>query len=289
MRTRYYRFAGISLAISMPQELFYKNEQRLEPFRIDPEEPDWVFTFEKKDQLSKPEGLLVSTQSGLWYYTDDGYSIRYLGTYSENWLNAGIRMEYRGNTVRAEVKTKQFTGQIPVKFILESLAAEHMIARNRGFVLHCSYIEREGKAILFTAPSETGKSTQAELWNKYRGAEIINGDRASVRLENGILWADGIPFSGSSKYCQNRSLPIEAIVYLGQAPHTTIRKLQGYEAFSKIWEGVSLNIWDKTDMEFVSAVVQKAAAELPIFYLSCTPDESAVFALEEAIRKQGRP
>ncbi|WP_370839368.1 hypothetical protein [Intestinibacter bartlettii] len=33
------------------------------------------------------------------------------------------------------------------------------------------------KGILFSAPSGTGKSTQADLWEKYENAEIINGDR----------------------------------------------------------------------------------------------------------------
>ena len=45
-----------------------------------------------------------------------------------------------------------------------------------------------------------------------------------------------------------------------------------------------MNTWDKADMEMVSAVVQKTAAEIPIFHMPCTPDVSAVLALEEALR-----
>jgi hypothetical protein len=169
---------------------------------------------------------------------------------------------------------------------LRILDMPHQVLRYRGVFLHASYILVDGKAILFTAPKQTGKSTQADLWHQYRGAEIINGDRAAIRLAEGKLLAEGIPFAGSSQYCKNRSLPIKAIVYLGQALKTTIRKLQGYEAFSKIWEGVSVNIWDREDLERVSAVVQKVAAEIPIYHMPCTPDESAVLALEEALRKQ---
>jgi hypothetical protein len=165
----------------------------------------------------------------------------------------------------------------------------HGFARNHGFIFHCSCIDRGGEAILFTAPSGTGKSTQADLWHQHRGTEIINGDRAAIRLAEGKLLAEGIPFAGSSQYCKNRSLPLRAIVYLGQAPRTTIRKLRGYEAFSKIWEGVSVNTWDREDLERVSAVVQKVASEIPVYHMPCTPDESAVIALEEALRKQVSP
>lgn len=289
MMTRYYRFAGVSIAVSMPQDMFYDGEYRLAPFRISSVTPDWIFTFEKRNELSEPEGVPVVREPNMYFFDAGDHGIRYIGAYADDLERARIRMEYWENVGRAQVKTMEGREEISEKYILPCLAAEHLIARNNGFVFHCAYIDHNGKAILFTAPSGTGKSTQAELWKQHRSAEIINGDRAAVRLENGILLAEGIPFSGSSQYCENRSLPIEAIVYLEQAPQTTIRKLRGYEAFSKIWEGVSVNTWDKKDMELVSAVVQKAAAEIPMFHLSCTPDESAVIALEEALRKLVNP
>jgi hypothetical protein len=169
--------------------------------------------------------------------------------------------------------------------VLNAIGAEHLIARAGGFIFHCAYIDIGGKAVLFTAPSGTGKSTQADLWQKYRNADIINGDRAAVRICDGVPTACGIPFAGSSQYCKNRDLPIAAIVYLSQAPENTLRSMKGYEAFLRIWEGVSVNTWDKTDLELVSAAVQTLAAQVPVFHLSCTPDESAVLTLEAALRK----
>ena len=289
MMTRYYKFAGIKFAVTMPQEMVCENEYRLALFRVEETEPDLRIIFAQKDQLSSPQGALMAKQPGMHCYVDNDRSIRYIGAYSDDWETASIRVEYNGSSARAEVKNRHGQARVPVKYVLECMAAEHMIAGKQGFLFHCSYIDRGGKAILFTAPSETGKSTQADLWHMLRGAEIINGDRAAVRLEKGVLLAEGIPFAGSSAYCKNKSLPIAAIVYLAQASSTTICKLRGYQAFSKIWEGVSVNIWDKTDMEQVSNVVQRAATELPIFQLSCTPDESAITALEEALRKLVNP
>ena len=286
MMTRYYRFAGVSIAVSMPQEMFYDGEYRLAPFRISSVTPDWTFTFEKRNELSEPEGVPVVQEPNMYFFDAGDHGIRYIGAYADDLESARIRMEYWENVGRAQVRVLRDREEVPVKYILASLAAEHLLARNNGFVFHCAYLDHNGKAILFTAPSGTGKSTQAELWKQHRGAEIINGDRAAVRLENGVLLAEGIPFAGSSEYCKNRSLPIAAIVYLGQADHTSIRELQGYEAFARIWEGVSVNTWDKTDMELVSAVAQKAVEKVPVYCLTCTPDETAVIALEEAMRKQ---
>ena len=276
-----YRFAGLEFQIEMPEDCAYKDEWNLAFFRTDAVQDPHRCWFEYVDELTVPSGNCCLKQPNFEQYLSPTGHVRYLGG-----VHRYIRAEHNEKEHFVQIKRNAYTNVIGVKTVLESLEIEHLIARNNGFIFHCSYIDHNGKAILFTAPSETGKSTQAELWKALRGAEIINGDRAAVRLAEGVLLAEGIPFAGSSQYCKNRSLPIEAIVYLGQAPTTSIRIVRGYEAFSKIWEGVSVNTWDKKDMELVSAVVQQVAERIPIYHLPCTPDESAVIALEEALRKQ---
>lgn len=282
MRKRYYRFAGLEFQIEIQESYAYTNERHLNSFRAITCEDPHIFRFTYVDELQEPSGKCYVKQPNFKLYALPEGHCRYIGGEQPY-----IRAEHRGKEHSVQVKRNSYTDYIGVKVVLESLEVEHLVARNYGFIFHCSYIDVGGKAILFTAPSETGKSTQADLWAKYRGAEIINGDRAAIRLVGDTLMAEGIPFAGSSQYCKNRSLSIEAIVYLGQAPKTTIRKLRGYEAFSKIWEGVSVNTWDKEDMDLVSGVVQKVAEQIPIYHMPCTPDEAAVIALEETLRKQG--
>ena len=47
------------------------------------------------------------------------------------------------------------------------LAFENVLINHTGFILHSSFISWQNNGILFTAPSGTGKSTQADLWKKY--------------------------------------------------------------------------------------------------------------------------
>lgn len=283
---KYYRFAGVEVAVCIPDEWMYPDDRQLAPFRISRAETPHIFYFEPVERLAAPSGLLEVLIPGVRVYREGAACIRYIGTVENSWEDAYIQATHGAVETHVQVKIDERLSCIGVKTVLNAMGAEHLIAQNHGFIFHCAYIEHNGKAILFTAPSETGKSTQAELWHKYRGAEIINGDRAAIRLVGDTLMAEGIPFAGSSQYCKNRSLPIEAIVYLGQAPKTTIRKLRGYEAFSRIWEGVSVNTWDKEDMEMVSGVVQKVAERIPIYHMPCTTDENALIALEEVLRKQ---
>ena len=42
-----------------------------------------------------------------------------------------------------------------------------------------------------------------------------------------------------------------------------------------------MNTWDKEDMNTVTEITAKLISEVPVYLLSCTPDETAVTALEK--------
>ncbi len=274
---KYYRFAGIDLEIDVPDERMYENDRYLAPFRVDSVDDPYVFRFEMVPELLPPTGECLANTGGMRVYSD---GMRYIGTVEKTWEQAYAQVIPNGRHHRVLLKSSNFLGGVGVNQVLTAIGAEHLIAQNGGFIFHCSYIAVNGKAILFTAPSGTGKSTQADLWNRHRGAPIYNGDRSVIRWENGQAYACGIPFAGSSQICENMTLPLGAIVYLRQAPQTTIRRLRGAESFRSLWEGCSVNVWDRADVDKVSETVMKVLSAVPIFELACTPDESAIAALE---------
>ena len=275
-----YCFAGIELEIEIPDALMYENERDLEPFRVDSVSHPHRYTFTLKDELSEPQGTCIVTQGGLRVYEDNDLSVRYIGSVQQSWDGAYLRVSHKGLEHRAEVKRSSYTDRIGVQTVLNSLAAEHLAAQHHAVIFHSSYIDIGGRGVLFTAPSGTGKSTQAQLWNSHRGAEILNGDRAAIRPTDSGVEVCGVPFSGSSQICHNRTLPLAAVVYLEQAPQNVIRRLSGSEAFRCIWEGCCVNTWDRDDVSVVSGIIQTLLMTVPVYKLSCLPDASAVAALE---------
>ena len=283
---KHYRFGSLELTFDLPQERMYRNELWLAPFAVPSVNAPDRFRFSMVEELTAPETDCVVCNPDQRIYREGEWTVRYLGSVGGSWRDGYIRVASCGRDHRVELKESNFSGPIGVHTVLSAIGVEHLMAQAGGLVFHCSFIEHDGRAILFTAPSETGKSTQAELWRRHRGARIINGDRAAIRWDGKQLLAEGLPFCGSSEYCENASLPLKAIVYLAQAPRTSIRRMGGYEAFSRIWEGVCVNTWDRGDMEEVSDLVQKLATFVPVYYLPCTPDESAVIALAQALESR---
>lgn len=276
---RYYSYAGVNICIHGDYEIMYTDDRMLAPFREDYLDDCHHFYFEIVNELDEPIGKLTYMCPSFCEYQDENI-IRYVGCMNDDYKNAYLRVLHKDKNHYVQVKSQH---RIGTHVVFKALESERLIANNNGLILHSSYINYMNMGILFTAPSGTGKSTQADLWEKYRNAEILNGDRSAIRKINDTFYTMGVPFSGSSNICKNVTLPLKCIVYLGQAKRTTIRKLEGYEAFRRLWEGIGVNLWDKENTELISNLVSEIVSNIPIYYLECTPDESAVLALERVL------
>ena len=172
------------------------------------------------------------------------------------------------------------------QFLWPGVSLPQLLLYHRALVFHASYIAHQGQGILFTAPSRTGKSTQASLWETCRGAQILNGDKAAVKLEaKPVVYS--MPFSGTSGICENVTLPLQCIVVLSQAKENTVRRLGIQEALSMLSPNVFSDRliaeeWSKTLLLLVDLV-----ASVPVYSLACTPDVRAVEELEAALAQDG--
>lgn len=148
-------------------------------------------------------------------------------------------------------------------------------------VLHASYIDIGGEAILFTGPSGIGKSTQAGLWVEHAGAQIINGDRALLRMIDGRWHVFGYPSCGTSGICINRTLPLRAIISLSQGIANTVAPLSAAGAIRTLVSATELYPWVQNEFELALRVATGIAAQTPILRLVCTPDINAVDVLKQ--------
>lgn len=140
--------------------------------------------------------------------------------------------------------------------------------------------------VMFIGPSGVGKTTQAVLWNRLRGADIINGDKVFLGLREdrpGELLAYGSPWTGSSPYCINRRVPLRAIIHLTRSPEKGIRRLSELEGLSVFATATFLPSWDARLTERVMDSMNDMLPLAPIYDMSCEPDESAVDMVAQAL------
>jgi hypothetical protein len=167
--------------------------------------------------------------------------------------------------------------------VFEGLRLPELLLSKGIGILHCSFIEVDGQAILFAGDKQVGKSTQASLWEKYGGATVINGDRAGLFIKNGIVTAGGVPYCGTSGICKNKHLPLKAIVCPSKGTENRLQKISPMEGFMFLLGKFAYNTWNPTDVNIITDLISSIVENVPVYSYSCLKDESAVKYVSERI------
>ena len=178
--------------------------------------------------------------------------------------------------------------QLPLNFdwLLGVTGLHKLLLQLQKAVFHASYIDIGGEALLFAAPSQTGKSTQADLWAQYAGAQIINGDRVAIGLKNGRYHAYGYPACGSSGICVNRTLPIRAIIVLEQGSENRVTAMTPGEKFRACLSGMVINAWEAEETALAMDLAERWLENIPIYRFSCRKDADAVYTLRRFLEEK---
>lgn len=151
------------------------------------------------------------------------------------------------------------------------------IIRRKGFFLHCSCLRYRDRAIVFTAPSGTGKSTHASLWVKYLSDQVtmINDDKPLVREIDGRFIIYGTPWNGKHRIGNNISAPIGAIFYLEQAKENAVDRLDSFTALSLLLQQTVLPD-TKESTSLLLDMLGSMLEQVPVYRLRCNISKEAV-------------
>ena len=184
-------------------------------------------------------------------------------------------IEYKGRMRRCQAL-------VPLTQSIRAACESGMVMRS-GLPLHASLVEKDGFGLIFLGPSGTGKSTQAKLWERYLGADFIIGDRPGMRKVDGQWFGFGMPWDGKDHIYRQTSAPVRALVLLEQAKENRITPMNTAQAMTVMLRQAMMPVWDDTAMDGATAQMAALAAEVPMYHLSCLPDEAAARLTYETV------
>ena len=274
---KYYSVGGVTFAVNAPEP---DEKNTLSLFRTSEETADIEVDITYADEVTPVDGVPVQSRNYESIYIIGDKTVRAI----EDEVEGGLLLTDTYSDRRAKViyradRTKYLSQSLIIKLI----DIPRRILDFEGIFLHSSFIEVNGEAILFTANKQVGKSTQASLWEKHRGAKVINGDRALLRRRDGRWFAYGSPYCGTSHICHNASMPVKAIVILSQAKESTAARATVRQSFAAMLDGTTFDTWDQTSVSRAMKICGDIVSDVPFYTLSCLPDESAVIALENIL------
>ena len=290
---RVYRIAEIVICLKTPFD--FQEEGRFRKFAVQPEmqkKADYTVVWEATEIPEIYGGLYMELADKRYYRTETEW-VEECVEGAERKPFCWLHMEGDGQ----ESKTGQFwlcryrkqkeQNFFSTAVLFHNIGFPIMLGQKRTLLLHCSYIKVGRTGILFSGPSGVGKSTQASLWRRYAGAEILNGDRAAIRLSRGRWRAYGLPYAGSSEFFRNETLPVGAVICLGQSRENWIEKLRGAEAFRTVWRNLfqsyALEVLQESAVDTLSTFLEN----VPVYRMDCRPDRSAVECLKNRLTEEG--
>lgn len=213
----------------------------------------------------------------------------YMRDYLSDSDNYELFIEPTDEMIQYELELgEEIHGTAQSLYICESVAILRVICdyiiEREGFFLHCSCLSCKGDAIIFTAPSGTGKSTHSALWRRHFGDDVImiNDDKPLVRRKDGRFYIYGTPWNGKHSIGNNISAPIKAIVFLEQAPENRATPLSPIDGLSLLLQQTVLPS-NKTQLSVLLDLLGRLVETVPLYKLGCTISDEAVTTIYQAI------
>ncbi|WP_162173004.1 hypothetical protein [Sharpea azabuensis] len=163
----------------------------------------------------------------------------------------------------------------------------YAVLNHHAYVLHGVVMEYNGMGILVLASAGTGKTTHTRMWRDHKNALILNGDRCLCRKKDGVWYAYGMPWSGSSGEYINRRVPISCIVCLNRGLQNTVQPLSIFYGTISLMQRIFAPVWPGELQNQAFSYCEELASEIPVLDFYCRPDLESVEVLAQAIQSLG--
>jgi hypothetical protein len=280
-----YKIAGIDLAFDYAMDDYFKDN--IEKYRIDDsiqpfyhiktiishffEIPKIPLTVKYQTRFQYES----ETESILIVYDDEYQFIKQKQTKSKDLSEIVIQLNPAYEAKLAEME-----------YIATGMAFFDIALHEKHLPLHAAAIAYHNEAILISAPSKTGKSTQAKMWvDSLKDAYILNDDKPLIWKQDNQFFASGTPWSGKAVINYNHDIPLKTIVFLSQGSINKVTPLDNKEKLRRLLQ----NAYRPNEIKMVDTLVNLLShliESIPMQAYSANMDISAFTTLYNSLYKE---
>ncbi len=271
-----YRFGGFVLELLSDEPI--EKERNFSLFRCDEAGSHYSCRIIKTDALPERKGNEIFSSIRRTVISGDREQIytAYFDADEKSYRDYACKVDDRELYILKNERLRELT-------VFDALNLPSVLLKAGIGILHCSFVDLGGEALLFAGEKQVGKSTQARLWKEHRGCDTVNGDRAAVSISDGRVSAHGIPFNGTSGICKNLSLPLRAIVLPSIGTENCLKRLSMREAVMQLFGKFHYDVWDEVSFDTLSSLMEGIVNSVPVYSYPCLKERSAVDTLAKEL------
>lgn len=272
------QIGGLVIGYQGPEDLLHPNLQSFLCARDNPEQY-WKVLFTPPEPVFKAERIIKTRELEILVS-----SKAYIIIPADSSLIPQITVSLDGTMAcfycKAPYDSKTLMDQLFHAFRYPYL----IYAQRMGvFALHSASILYNNKVWLFSASSGTGKSTQADYWNKLYQTPIINGDLNLIHFLRDEPIVSGLPWCGTSEIYSVESFPLGGIVLLKQGATNTIQPLPRDKQQLSVAARLISPTWTAKLLDYNLSFTGKLIEKVPVLRFICRKEPEAAEQLHQYI------
>lgn len=167
----------------------------------------------------------------------------------------------------------------PFAYPLDQIVSMYLLS-GRGVTVHAAGALVGGRGVLLAGVSGAGKTTISRLAAGRPGWEPLSDDRVIARLAEGGATVYGTPWPGEGAVAENRSGPLEWLVFLAQGESNVVERLEPGQALAHLLKTASIPWYDQEYLPSALDACGWLVRDVPAALLTFRPDAEAVDAVE---------
>jgi hypothetical protein len=173
----------------------------------------------------------------------------------------------------------------PIRYPVDQVLAMYLLGRE-GLIVHAAGAIVRGRAVVLPGVSGAGKTTFTALARGRAGWEPLSDDRVIVRVPDGAsgATAHGTPWPGEGRVAENRSAPLERLVFLAQGDVNAVTPLSPGAAARRLLPAASVPWFDADHLGAALDACDRLVGRVPASLLTFRPNGGAVDLVESLLR-----
>lgn len=245
------------------------------PFEMEIDREAMMHLTIQETPISIPEGAMKHESVNVFHIyapPDGNWIYEYIKDSSRLWVDSDYSsMVYSGSA----------PGNGDAMTDLVRLAVQCRLLKEGTLTLHAACVEKDGKAILFSAASGTGKSTRAIHWVESLGASWISGDRPCIDVSGGMVISG--PWDGKEQIFCPKQVPLGYVCEVRRAPFTRVRRLTMKQAYDFLIGQLFVPMWDTELAAQALALLRRLIREKGVYRVFCDQTLQAARETEEIL------
>ena len=160
----------------------------------------------------------------------------------------------------------------------------NIFAGRGGALVHGAGIKIGYTGLVFSGPSDSGKSTLASFFKDYSEASVLTDETLAVFKDNGKVCIQGTPWPGGARISSPDKVALKNIVFIRHGKTNVLIPISSKEAFKQLLPQAILMVWEKSYAEKLTAFLHELSKEIAFFELEFANDKTIIpFLMEELV------